>query len=102
MHLTTTRLLLQAAGAVATSTAYKQRIVAPAPAAVNTTTCNGQFYAYTQLAGYGALSGNARDKFGDTVGGIGSAIALQPGSWAVSDDGAVYTGVLWGMPDRGW
>lgn len=74
----------------------------PAATAVNTTTCNGQFYAYTQLAGYGALSGNARDKFGDTIGGIGSAIALELDSWEVSADGATYTGVLWGLPDRGW
>lgn len=73
-----------------------------AATAVNTTTCNGQFYAYTQLAGYGALSGNARDKFGDTIGGIGSAIALELDSWGVSDDGKTYTGVLWGLPDRGW
>ncbi|CAN8103536.1 unnamed protein product [Discula destructiva] len=76
--------------------------VAATTSAVNTTTCNGQFYAYTQLAGYGALSGNARDKFGDTIGGIGSAIALDLSSWALSEDGTTYTGLLWGMPDRGW
>lgn len=70
--------------------------------AVNTTTCNGQFYAYTQLAGYGYVSGSARDKFGDTIGGIGSAIALDPGSWALSEDEATYTGLLWALPDRGW
>lgn len=41
--------------------------------AVNSTTCNGKSYSYNELAGYGILSGNARDKFGDTIGGIGSA-----------------------------
>lgn len=77
-------------------------------AAVNTTTCNGRFYAYTELAGYGYVPGDARDRFGDTIGGIGSAVALEPGSWARSGDGAggadgsVYTGVLWALPDRGW
>lgn len=73
--------------------------------AVNTTTCNGQFYAYTELAGYGYIPGDARDRFGDTIGGIGSAVALEPGSWtrrAGAADGSVYTGVLWALPDRGW
>lgn len=70
--------------------------------AVNTTTCNGRFYAYTALAGYGYVPGSARDRFGDTIGGIGSAIALQPGSWARSADGTTYTGLLWALPDRGW
>lgn len=76
--------------------------VATAPSAVNTTTCNGKFYAYTALAGYGLLPGTARDKFGDTIGGIGSAIALDQSSWALSEDGRTYTGLLWAMPDRGW
>lgn len=71
-------------------------------AAVNTTTCNGLFYAYTELAGYGFISGNARDKFGDTIGGIGSAIALDQSSWTRSADGLTYTGLLWALPDRGW
>lgn len=72
------------------------------PSAVNTTTCNGKFYAYTELAGYGLIPGTARDKFGDTIGGIGSAIALDQSSWALSEDGRTYTGLLWAMPDRGW
>lgn len=70
--------------------------------AVNTTTCNGRFYAYTELAGYGYVPGDARDRFGDTIGGIGSAVALEPGSWARSADGTTYTGLLWALPDRGW
>lgn len=69
---------------------------------MNTTTCNGQFYAYEELAGYGYVSGDARDKFGDTLGGFGSAIALDQSSWAVSADGRTYTGLLWATPDRGW
>lgn len=40
---------------------------------VNSTTCNGKSYAYNELAGYGLIPGNATDKFGDTIGGIGSA-----------------------------
>lgn len=70
--------------------------------AVNSTTCNGQFYAYTELAGYGFISSNARDKYGDTIGGIGSAIALDQSSWTRSADGLTYQGLLWALPDRGW
>jgi hypothetical protein len=46
-------------------------------AAVNSTTCNGQSYVYNELAGYGFIPGNARDKLGDTIGGIGSSIAID-------------------------
>ena len=42
-------------------------------AAVNNTTCNGKSYSYNELAGYGLIPGDSRDKFGDTIGGIGSA-----------------------------
>lgn len=50
-------------------------------AAVNTTTCNGQTYTYEALAGFGKFPSDARDKFGDTIGGIGSSVALEKGSW---------------------
>lgn len=41
--------------------------------AVNSTTCNGESYSYNELAGYGLILSDSRDKFGDTIGGIGSA-----------------------------
>ncbi|MCJ1378722.1 hypothetical protein MMC17_001821 [Xylographa soralifera] len=44
---------------------------------VTQTTCNSETYTYQQLAGYGFIPFNARDKYGDTIGGIGSAIALD-------------------------
>ena len=44
---------------------------------VNQTLCNGKNYTYQELAGFGLIPGDARDKFGDTIGGIGSAIALD-------------------------
>lgn len=40
---------------------------------VNSTTCNGKSYSYNELAGFGIIPSNATDKFGDTIGGIGSA-----------------------------
>ncbi|KAJ4376486.1 hypothetical protein N0V83_001770 [Neocucurbitaria cava] len=72
-------------------------------AAVNTTTCNGKKYVYEGLAGYGKLASDARDKFGDTIGGIGSSIALDKSAWKKSKDKkGVYSGIIWGLPDRGW
>ncbi|KAI9732957.1 MAG: hypothetical protein M1818_007390 [Claussenomyces sp. TS43310] len=68
---------------------------------VNQTTCNGKTYTYQELAGYGAFSGNATDKFGDTVGGMGSSIAIDRQQWKKLDNGS-YSGVLWALPDRGW
>ncbi len=69
--------------------------------AVNVTTCNGQKYVYEELAGYGALPSNARDKYGETIGGWGSAIALDKNSIKKNADGS-YTAILYGQPDRGW
>jgi hypothetical protein len=68
---------------------------------VNQTSCNGKSYTYQELAGFGLIPGDARDKFGDTIGGIGSAIALDRSQWRKLPNGS-YTGVLWGLPDRGW
>jgi hypothetical protein len=70
-------------------------------ATVNQTTCNGKSYVYESLAGYGDLPSNSRDKFGDTLGGLGSAIALEQSSWKMLKNGS-YTGTLWSLPDRGW
>ena len=44
---------------------------------VNQTLCNGKNYTYYELAGFGLIPGNARDQFGDTIGDMGSAIALD-------------------------
>ena len=68
---------------------------------VNQTACNGNFYTYNGLVGYGSVPANARDKFGDTLGGYGSAIAIEQTSWTRMENGT-YTGTLWAVPDRGW
>lgn len=68
---------------------------------INQTACNGKTYTYQALGGYGYIPGTARDKFGDTIGGIGSAIAMDRKNWEKLDNGS-YTGVLWALPDRGW
>lgn len=68
---------------------------------VNQTTCNGKTYTYQQLAGYGLVASNARDKLGDTLGGYGSAIAIDRSSWKKTSNGT-YSGTLYALPDRGW
>ena len=55
---------------------------------------------YESFAGYGFLPSDARDKFGDTIGGIGSSATIDRTSWKKVGDS--YTGILWGLPDRGW
>lgn len=68
---------------------------------VNQTTCAGTTYKYTGLAGYGFLPSNATDKYGDTLGGIGSSIAIDQSSWhKIAPDG--YAGTVYALPDRGW
>ncbi|KAG9585907.1 3-phytase, partial [Aureobasidium melanogenum] len=68
---------------------------------VNSTTCGGQTYVYQELAGYGFVKSDARDKFGDTLGGIGSSIAIDQKTWKKMGPNA-YQGILWALPDRGW
>ncbi len=68
---------------------------------VNRTTCNGKTYTYQELAGYGFVPSNAVDKFGDNLGGLGSAIALDRSTWKKISPGS-YEGILWTLPDRGW
>ena len=60
--------------------------------------CNGGRYVYERLAGYGFVPANATDKYQDTIS-IGSAMAIS--DWQMTSDGK-YTGVMWGLPDRGW
>lgn len=71
-----------------------------ASAVVNQTTCAGTTYKYTGLAGYGYIPSNATDKYGDTIGGIGSSVAIDQASWHKKN--GAYHGVAWALPDRGW
>ncbi|KAI1125478.1 esterase-like activity of phytase-domain-containing protein [Nemania abortiva] len=68
---------------------------------VNSTTCNGIDYVYNELAGYGFVPTNARDKYGDTLGGLGSSLHLDQNKWRKHCNGS-YSGILWSLPDRGW
>ncbi|KAI1855293.1 hypothetical protein JX265_006564 [Neoarthrinium moseri] len=94
---------------LAVAAAARAAVVAPRAAnsttvvagAVNSTTCNGKQYVYEELAGYGFVVSDAVDKFGDNLGGLGSAIHMEKKSWKKSCNGT-YTGTLWSLPDRGW
>lgn len=68
---------------------------------VNQTTCGGTSYEYTGLAGYGFIPSNAVDKYGDTLGGFGSAIAIDQDSWRKTGCDS-YSGIIYCLPDRGW
>lgn len=73
----------------------------PNPASlVFETTCVGKKFAYNELAGYGFLPGDFRDKYGDTLGGFGSSMAIDRTSW--KKKGNSWTGLLYALPDRGW
>ncbi|CAF9934887.1 hypothetical protein IMSHALPRED_009876 [Imshaugia aleurites] len=64
------------------------------------TTCDNEQHTYQQLAGYGFVPSKAGDKYGDTLGGCGGAVAIDRSSWKKSTNGS-YTGVLWAILDRG-
>ena len=52
------------------------------------------------LVGVGRVPADARDKLGDTLGGMGSGMVADVASWR--RDGDTYSGVLYLLPDRGW
>lgn len=101
MHLTTVVLgLAPAVLSLAAPTATSSGSSTSSTPAVNTTTCNGETYIYEELAGFGYIPSDARDQTGDTIGGIGSSIAIDPNTWVRV--GNSYTGILYALPDRGW
>ncbi|ANB14803.1 hypothetical protein AWJ20_2414 [Sugiyamaella lignohabitans] len=68
---------------------------------VNTVKVGGNTFTNHGLVGAGSLPSDLRDQFGDTIGGIGSAIAFDQFSFKKNFDGS-YSGVLYAQPDRGW
>ncbi|WWD20828.1 hypothetical protein CI109_105305 [Kwoniella shandongensis] len=71
--------------------------IGPNPAYQTNVTFAGKTYINKGLVGFGAIPGDAVDSFGETIGGIGSAIALK--SFEKQDDS--YTGTILVQPDRG-
>lgn len=50
------------------------------------------------LVAFGVLASDAKDSQGETIGGLGSAIEFEPGSWVKKSVNS-YSGVLWVEPD---
>ncbi|KAF8194938.1 esterase-like activity of phytase-domain-containing protein [Pholiota molesta] len=62
---------------------------------------NGVTYVNKGLVGFGLIPSDFLESTGDTVGGIGSAIAIKRGTWTSQSDGT-FTGTLVVHPDRGF
>ncbi|KAK3678698.1 hypothetical protein LTR78_001151 [Recurvomyces mirabilis] len=63
--------------------------------------CSGTNYIKRGLVAFGTVAWNARGKFGDTLGGFGSAISPDLSRFSKSSNGSV-SGTLYASPDRGW
>ncbi|KAF7364280.1 Phytase-like domain-containing protein [Mycena sanguinolenta] len=61
----------------------------------------GITYVNQGLVGFGRIPSNATESTGDTIGGIGSAIAIKPGTWRGLENGS-FIGTLVVQPDRGF
>lgn len=64
-------------------------------------TCSGQAYINRGLVAFGTVASNARDQYGDTLGGFGSAISADPSSFRATSNGSI-SGTLFTAGDRGW
>jgi hypothetical protein len=61
----------------------------------------GDTFVNQGLVGVARVPSNAVDKFGDTMGGIGSGMAMDLQSWRQEPNGS-YSGTLYMLPDKGW
>ncbi|KAI7594195.1 3-phytase [Hortaea werneckii] len=61
----------------------------------------GTTYINRGLVAYGTVPADARDKFGDTLGGFGSAAAPDVSSFTLTKNGSIQ-GTIFATPDRGW
>lgn len=75
-----------------------------APAAmaveVQSVSVEGAVFVNKGLVGVGRVPADARDKLGDTLGGIGSGMVADLKTW--KREGDSYSGVFYMLPDRGW
>lgn len=70
------------------------------PAAVSTAVVDGTTYTFRGMVAFGQIAADAVDSVGDTIGGIGSAIKMEPDSFQIAKDGTA-SGTLIMQPDRG-
>jgi hypothetical protein len=91
-----TRFLGASFLAIAAAFAAHNAVAAEAQAV----TIEGADFVNKGLVGVGRVPAGAKDKLGDTLGGIGSGMVADLSSW--KRDGDKYTGVFYMLPDRGW
>ncbi|KAF8604345.1 hypothetical protein BDV93DRAFT_492130 [Ceratobasidium sp. AG-I] len=73
----------------------------PDPSLATSVVLNGQTFINKGLVAFGYIPAQARDSYGETLGGLGSAIALARGSFKAGPNGT-FTGRLIAQPDRGY
>ncbi|CAE6427449.1 unnamed protein product [Rhizoctonia solani] len=71
------------------------------PSLWTTAILGGKTFVNQGLVGFGYIPASARDSYGETLGGLGSAIALQKGTFKAGPNGT-FTGRLIAQPDRGY
>ncbi|KAJ7225069.1 esterase-like activity of phytase-domain-containing protein [Mycena haematopus] len=79
-------------------TASAVQTVPPATVSVS---LGGVTYVNQGLVAFGRIPSNFTESTGDTLGGIGSAIAIKPDTWRGLNNGS-FTGTLVVQPDRGY
>ncbi|KAG8743757.1 hypothetical protein FRC10_011477 [Ceratobasidium sp. 414] len=73
----------------------------PDPSLWTSAKLGSQTFINKGLVGFGYVPASARDSYGETLGGLGSAIALERGSFKAGPNGT-FTGRLIAQPDRGY
>ncbi|KAK1227103.1 hypothetical protein PQX77_009936 [Marasmius sp. AFHP31] len=91
-----TRLL-----AIAIAAYLSTSLASPLRARDDSVKLEGVKYVNKGLVGFGRIPSDFRESTGDTLGGIGSAIAFKRGTWTKNTDGT-YAGTLVVRPDRGF
>ncbi|KAF5359713.1 hypothetical protein D9756_002857 [Leucocoprinus leucothites] len=99
VHLSTTFFTLLIT--VLSSQLVGTKETATGPSVVNSVTLDGVTYINKGLVAFGLIPSDFRESTGDTLGGIGSAIALKPNTWTIGGSGQ-FTGTFIVHPDRGY
>ncbi|CAL1710830.1 unnamed protein product [Somion occarium] len=73
----------------------------PDPSFATSVKLNGVTFVNKGLVGFGLIPSDFKESTGDTLGGIGSAIALKKGTFQQNADGT-FSGTFITQPDRGF
>ncbi|KAF9446969.1 hypothetical protein P691DRAFT_732245, partial [Macrolepiota fuliginosa MF-IS2] len=75
-------------------------LTSPVATEVNRAMIDGVTFINKGIVAFGLIPSDFKESTGDTLGGIGSAIALKPNSWKA--EGGRFSGTLFVHPDRGF